>query len=164
MLPEIQELIQTSIDELTFKEYECEMLMERLKEIRKTFNRDIDEYRRKVNQEIDVFYTVIEKRKNKSAYRSTSLQKAHDVLHEEKKKSDWRETILIRDRFKCQKCGSGFDLTVHHVIPKSLCSEEMMWDTNNGITLCKGCHHQWHTKFNLDGGINIFIRWLHEIY
>lgn len=73
------------------------------------------------------------------------------------KSRQWRSDILTRDNFTCQKCGQhGGKLEVHHT-PKTFaiiikeykiktlqdaldCEE--LWNINNGITLCKKCHHK----------------------
>ena len=66
----------------------------------------------------------------------------------------WRSDIFTRDDFTCQKCNRrGGNLHAHHIKPFALifelndittlkqakeCSE--LWDINNGITYCQGCH------------------------
>ena len=66
----------------------------------------------------------------------------------------WRSDIFTRDDFTCQDCLiRGGDLEVHHIKPISVIIEEYhlktledarncaeLWNTNNGITLCKECH------------------------
>ena len=73
----------------------------------------------------------------------------------------WRSDVFTRDDFTCQKCGKrGGDLHVHHIKPFALivelndvktfeqalrCSE--LWNTNNGMTLCRKCHQDTEGKF-----------------
>lgn len=80
----------------------------------------------------------------------------------------WRVSIFQRDRYTCQQClVKGTRLHVHHKVEfskilktflsthSSLCpvkdklellslavSYIDFWDTNNGITLCRECHHK----------------------
>lgn len=65
----------------------------------------------------------------------------------------WREAVLKRDNYTCQKCGSNADLQVHHKnnfidYPDQRIAED------NGITLCKKCHlkgypNSFHTIYGI---------------
>lgn len=74
----------------------------------------------------------------------------------------WRKAVLRRDNRRCQQCGaeSTFKnpLHVHHLLSfASILAEcrpirvdeaeryTALWDTDNGITLCAGCHRKAHT-------------------
>lgn len=48
-----------------------------------------------------------------------------------------RQNIFRRDGHKCQYCGSGYDLTLDHVLPKSR-KGGSTWD--NLVTACKNCN------------------------
>lgn len=70
------------------------------------------------------------------------------------KYSEWRGSIFERDSFTCEVCNKvGGDLEAHHIKEFYLILEEynitsfeealkcsQLWDTNNGVTLCKECH------------------------
>lgn len=56
-----------------------------------------------------------------------------------KEYKQFRESILKRDNYKCQMCGSDFRLQVHHIKSKSQYPELIM-DKDNCITLCLTCH------------------------
>jgi len=72
----------------------------------------------------------------------------------------WTSDVFTRDDFTCQECGiRGGYLHAHHVksfssiiqyyeittLEEALeCSE--LWNINNGITLCKGCHRKIHKR------------------
>jgi len=59
----------------------------------------------------------------------------------------WRKAVFIRDNFTCQKCGvSGGKLNAHHINNFSD-FPELRFDINNGITLCKHCHKEFHHKY-----------------
>jgi len=56
----------------------------------------------------------------------------------------WREALLIRDNFTCQKCGqNGGKLQAHHILNFSIYLD-LRFDINNGIILCKKCHKEFH--------------------
>jgi predicted transcriptional regulator len=73
----------------------------------------------------------------------------------------WRRAILRRDNKRCQECGNssslGNPLHVHHLLSLSeillehrpLTFEEsqqcsVLWDLENGLTLCRSCHYAAH--------------------
>lgn len=65
----------------------------------------------------------------------------------------WSRLVKERDNFTCQKCGirshkglgKAVILNSHH---KKAWKDhpELRWDVSNGITLCKDCHKQEHSK------------------
>ncbi len=71
--------------------------------------------------------------------------------------NEWREkrqSILIRDGYKCYRCGSGSGLEVHHrQYHKKLATGHFVkpwkYKNNNLITLCRNCHQQGHHKFTV---------------
>ena len=57
-------------------------------------------------------------------------------------KNYWRNTVLQRDNFTCQKCGYDKNkraLNVDHIKSKIL-YPELATDISNGVTLCANCH------------------------
>lgn len=79
---------------------------------------------------------------------------------------EWRLKVFERDNFKCVQCGKK-DIEGHHIKAFSTIIREnkiktfeegenfeMLWDINNGMTLCKQCHKETDnyaakaTKFN----------------
>ena len=56
----------------------------------------------------------------------------------------WSKCVRTRDGYRCQHCGSKRRPEAHHIIPRSVSNHIGMFDTNNGITLCKEpCHNHW---------------------
>lgn len=53
---------------------------------------------------------------------------------------EWRRDVFARDNYTCQACGKrGVRLEAHHI--KEKCNfPELIYDVDNGITLCRECH------------------------
>jgi len=70
-----------------------------------------------------------------------------ETNHNWRRSTKWKEirrTVIIRDEFKCTRCGIldvRFD--VHHVNPYKKCPE-LKFDETNLVTLCKDCHKETH--------------------
>lgn len=73
----------------------------------------------------------------------------------------WIKSVFERDNYTCQACGRvGYSLNAHHKVPFKNIVNEMrglslrcilnleskLWDVDNGITLCHGCHKREHKK------------------
>lgn len=55
----------------------------------------------------------------------------------------WREAVFERDGYTCQMCGdfTGGNLQAHHIRPvRDHKNDLLLFDVDNGITLCKDCH------------------------
>ncbi len=76
------------------------------------------------------------------------------------KSRQWSSDCFTRDDFTCQECGiRGGKLCCHHIkyfseiiksykiktLGEALNCEEL-WNINNGVTICQGCHIKIHTK------------------
>lgn len=58
--------------------------------------------------------------------------------------SEWRTLVFKRDNFTCQFCFKNkVSLEPHHLKSKQ-CFPKLVYDINNGITLCKKCHRLLH--------------------
>jgi len=51
----------------------------------------------------------------------------------------WRESVLLRDDYRCVVCGATNQLEADHIKPWSI-YPELRFDISNGQTLCKSCH------------------------
>lgn len=63
-------------------------------------------------------------------------------LHREKY-LELHRSILKRDGWRCQNCGSRAGLEVHHITPRSRLGHDT---EGNLITLCWKCHREIHSK------------------
>jgi len=57
-----------------------------------------------------------------------------------------RNSILRRDGWRCQSCGSRLALEVHHITPRSKLGDDV---EDNLITLCWECHRRIHLNRDL---------------
>lgn len=56
----------------------------------------------------------------------------------------WRNKVFIRDNYTCLKCNQVWKtLNAHHILNYSN-NEDLRFDINNWITLCKKCHILFH--------------------
>jgi len=59
----------------------------------------------------------------------------------------WRKQVYEKNDYTCQTCGVvGGDLNAHHLNGWHW-FEEGRFDIENGVTLCVGCHKQFHFKY-----------------
>jgi hypothetical protein len=82
---------------------------------------------------------------------------------------NWTKDCMIRDNFTCQKChiknGKGIGKTiwlqVHHIVNFAEVPE-LRFVINNGITLCKKCHKNFHSIYGIKNNnheqINEYIK------
>ena len=59
---------------------------------------------------------------------------------------NWRKQVKARDK-KCLECGSINNLHAHHITPiRDINDLNLLYDVNNGITLCKDCHKKTYLR------------------
>lgn len=92
----------------------------------------------------------------------------HDKTQEERllqrgyyEYKQWRNSIYNRDDYTCQCCGKrGGKLNAHHLDSYAYNKEKRV-DINNGMTLCKTCHTEFHKIYGkLNNTKKQFIEWL----
>ena len=75
----------------------------------------------------------------------------------------WRKQVYERDNYTCKCCNSstGGDLIAHHILNYSS-HKHLRTDINNGITLCKKCHKEFHNYYgyynNTQEQLNEFMK------
>jgi len=58
----------------------------------------------------------------------------------------WRASVIRRD-IRCKICNSLQDREAHH-LNHAIYFAGMRFDVDNGVTLCKKCHTQYHTNYH----------------
>ena len=75
-------------------------------------------------------------------------------FYNSKKWEKMREYILIRDKYKCCRCGDTGVLEVHHKIhltPGNIDDANITLNEKNLITLCRDCHFAVHEEDKAHG-------------
>lgn len=107
------------------------------------------------------------KYRNDVAYRERVKHRAA-LYYDSRDFGGLRTPVLERDGFRCTRCGSDFQLSVHHVNRRGRGSESPDNRMDNLVTLCRRCHlseHRtecqagrgflaafgWAAKYGLDG-------------
>lgn len=74
---------------------------------------------------------------------------------------EWRSSVFRRDNYTCRCCNSSGNLQAHHIKNFSD-NKDLRFDINNGVTLCKDCHKEFHSKYgkknNDKSQLNEFIK------
>lgn len=79
----------------------------------------------------------------------------------------WAYNVKIRDKFTCQICGNSKrgNLQTHHIYARNAYIK-LRKAKDNGITLCKACHKEFHNIYG-KGNNNlkqfIFFCWKYKI-
>lgn len=76
---------------------------------------------------------------------------------------EWRNAVLLRDDYTCQKCGTKNKIIAHHIVEYKIANGgkdvKLMTDVDNGITLCAPCHIRLHNKQDKKGFTKGYIPW-----
>jgi len=68
------------------------------------------------------------------------------LIRKSKKYQEWRKKVFKRNNYTCQKCGKrNCYLVAHHLRPFSK-YPKLRFRVNNGITLCRDCHYEAHSR------------------
>lgn len=74
----------------------------------------------------------------------------------------WRQKVYGRDAHTCKCCGvkgNGKNLVAHHLDGYNWCLDKRL-DTDNGVTLCKDCHEEFHDTYGRGNNTtHQFIQW-----
>lgn len=79
---------------------------------------------------------------------------------------DWSLDVRRRDGFTCQKCGKSNYKGMHaHHIEAYNTAIDLRHDIGNGITLCNGCHREFHAIYGLGGNTRAQLNeWMDGAY
>lgn len=70
-----------------------------------------------------------------------------DNLRKNPEMSSWKKSVYRRDNFICQKCHkSSGELNAHHLNGYHWDEEDRL-NIENGVTLCKKCHMEFHVEY-----------------
>lgn len=88
---------------------------------------------------------------NKKNYGATTYKELNHNIRTSRKWTTWRQKVFKRDNWTCQNCGRrGKILHPHHIVSVKQCVDienlDLIYDVNNGITLCFDCHWDEHRK------------------
>jgi len=98
-----------------------------------------DEWRKQYSGEKHHFY-------NSELSDEDRLEKHRYVIHGSNGKK-WRAKVYERDNYTCVLCNEkGGDLSAHHLDGWNW-AKSKRFDLNNGVTLCKKCHDDFHNKY-----------------
>jgi len=68
-----------------------------------------------------------------------------------------RAYVLMRDHYKCTRCGQSGALEVHHIVhltPDNINDAAVTLNDGNLTTLCRDCHFKEHAADKLNGTAN----------
>lgn len=85
---------------------------------------------------------------NSPSWNPNITQEEREKMRHYDEYNDWRKKIFARDNYTCQCCGdnNGGNLRAHHYLNYSE-HPSLRTDINNGITLCKECHKEFHDTY-----------------
>lgn len=64
---------------------------------------------------------------------------------------NWRKQVFAKDKYTCQNCGKKSKyLRAHHLCPRDF-YPELIFEIDNGLTLCTGCHNRLHHANDFEG-------------
>ena len=90
-------------------------------------------------------------RGNKSPHWKGGINPINDTIRHSIEMRLWREAVLSRDNWICQKCGNrGGELRAHHIF-NFADHPELRFAIDNGITLCVEHHKEFHRRYGVKG-------------
>lgn len=70
----------------------------------------------------------------------------------------WKEGVFVRDNNTCQRCQktdmNGYNRIAHHIKERET-NPELIFDADNGLTVCRKCHAAIHAERN---GLGVKIK------
>lgn len=73
----------------------------------------------------------------------SSIHKKTRIRLRRKEYGELRHRVLRRDGWRCQVCGSAYNLQIHHLQSRHHLGHDIM---ENLISLCVRCHGKAHSK------------------
>ena len=72
--------------------------------------------------------------------------------------TEWRKRVMQRDRYRCRLCGAKGDICAHHLDAWGWCRSKRFL-VSNGVTLCWGCHREFHSAYGNVCKARQFVFW-----
>ena len=91
------------------------------------------------------------------------LSSPNELFKKSLKYKIWRNKVFTRDNWTCQKCKQRRSpINAHHIHNFSQ-NHRLRISLNNGVTLCKTCHRDFHKKYGIkDNSYNQLQRFLNN--
>jgi transposase len=91
-------------------------------------------------------------------WKPNAVHKWRTIIHSQFEYKEWRKKVFHRDGYTCMTClkPSSGDIQAHHIFPVET-NPNLVFDPNNGITLCRKCHS------SIRGKEHLFIDTFQEI-
>jgi 5-methylcytosine-specific restriction endonuclease McrA len=74
-----------------------------------------------------------------------AVTKARQRNAERRAERRCRNLTRIRDNGLCRVCGD-YGVHLHHIVPRSRCTNAQRWSPRNVLWLCVTCHHAVHAR------------------
>lgn len=104
---------------------------------------------RKIKTSRETLLKILESRKKEKHWNwKGGISKERDKDMTTEKYKNWRISVFLRDKRKCQICLSDKDIQAHH-IQSYKHFINLRYDINNGITMCKDCHKEFHKEYGM---------------
>jgi len=125
----------------------CETKAQLKREMLKAVEKEIDKWLRKIKpgQGLGITFRVDVIQEDGEVLFAELSNRAERLTDEY---IEWRQKVFERDNYTCQECGATGDLQAHHIKPVSQ-YPELIYDVDNGITLCKKCHAKKHPHLQI---------------
>jgi len=112
----------------------------------RTGKKNSEEHRRKISESQKGIPKLNERGKKHWNWKGGKVKENKRIRGQSEYKI-WRELVFERDDWTCQKClKRGVELNPHHIINFSD-NEDLRFDIDNGITLCRECHYKFHKEY-----------------
>lgn len=84
-------------------------------------------------------------------WKTTRSQKDREYRRQYPEYYKWRETVFERDKYVCQVCGEKGVYFVAHHIESYADNKKLQLVLDNGVTICKDCHDEFHIIYGKGG-------------
>lgn len=98
--------------------------------------------------------------KNSPSWKHSKTDEERFIERSYSEYAEWRKAVYERDGYTCRVCSSKKTAIAHH-LENYADNPELRLDVNNGITLCKDCHIQFHRECGKHHNTKMqFLHWV----